>query len=385
MALSLWVLDTTGSATYVGLVVMCAALTTVVLTPLGGVVADRVNRKTILITADVVVGLAMLSLALPFFVLGLDDQLALLWLVCVQVLAGGAMAFFSPAIMATIPDISPRSRLDDANSLFSASNSLTNVVGSGLAGVLFRIVGGPALFVINGVGFLLSALSEAFLDLPPPEKRSAERIGVWVEAKDGLSYIGKHKGLRNLFLLFAASNLLYAPVIVAFPVLVTQSHAQSADWLGYIFGSLGVGSMVGLALFTRVSSDGVGRFRWFTGCMIAQGITLCAIGGTPDSQSAVVIAFIAGMAIAPVNVMVMSVIQGTVPRQIVGRVSSVGALVAGSASPLGFGVGGVVLDLIDQNAPLMLYICGALAAMVAAALSVNRDYRDFMSTRISLP
>ena len=301
VALSLWVLETTGSATYVGLVVMCTAFPAVFLTPLGGVVADRVNRRTILIIADVVVGLAMLSLVFPFFVLGWRDELALLWLVCAQFVGGAAMAFFGPAIMATIPDIAPRSRLDDANSLFSVSNSLTNVVGSGFAGVLFRIVGGPALFVMSGIVFLLSAASEAFLKLPPPEVRALERNGFWGEAKDGLLYIRERKGLRNLFLLFMASNLLYSPVVILFPVLVTQFHAQTSDWLGYIFGALGVGSMVGLALFSRVSSDGPRRFKWFTICMIGQGLALFAIGATPDGQSAVAVAFVAGMAIAPVN------------------------------------------------------------------------------------
>jgi MFS family permease len=383
VALSLWVLETTGSATYVGLVVMCTTLPTVVLTPLGGVIADRVHRKIILITADVVIGLAMLSLALPFFVFGLSDELALLWLVCAQVIAGAAMAFFLPAIMATIPDVAPRSRLDDANSLFSVSNSLTNVVGSGFAGIMFRIVGGPALFVINGVGFLLSAVSEAFLKLPPPETRVAQSSGFWVEAKDGLSYIRERRGLLNLFLLFMVSNLVYAPVIVALPILVTQFHAQSADWLGYILGAIGVGSMVGLALFTRVNSDGPGRFKWFTICMITQGLTLIAIGATPNGQSAVAVTFFAGMAIAPVNVMFMSILQGTVPRGTLGRVSSIGTLVAGSTMPFGYAIGGLVLDLIDKNAPLMLYVCGASAAAIAAAVSTNRDYREFMSTRIS--
>jgi len=382
LALSLWVLETTGSATYVGLVMLGTSLPLLLFTPIGGVLADRLPRRTLLVGADTAAGLALLSLVLPFYVLDSSDQVALIWLVCALMVSSTAMAFFMPAIMAAIPDIAPKSRLDDANSLFGVVNSVTNVVGSGVAGLLFRVLGGPLLFILNGVTFLVSAFSELFLKLPPPEPRATEATGYWADTKEGLSYIAAHKGLRNLLLLFTASNFMYAPAMVTFPILVTQFHNQPPDWLGYIFGALGLGSMTGLALFTRVHSDGPGRFRWFTGCMVAQGCTLATLGTTPNGQMAVVVSFIAGIAMAPVNVMFMSVIQGTVPRAIVGRVSSVGTLITGASMPLGYAFGGIALDLMNRNAPLMLYLCGAGAATVAVWVSLNADYRQYMSTLI---
>ena len=116
--------------------------------------------------------------------------------------------------------------------------------------------------------------------------------------------------------------------------------------------------------------------------MVAQGCTLATLGTTPNGQMAVVVSFIAGIAIAPVNVMFMSVIQGTVPRAIVGRVSSVGTLITGASMPLGYAFGGIALDLMNRNAPLMLYLCGAGAATVAVWVSLNADYRQYMSTLI---
>ena len=78
LALSLWVLETTGSATYVGLVMLGTSLPLLLFTPIGGVLADRLPRRTLLVGADTAAGLALLSLVLPFYVLDSSDQLSLI-------------------------------------------------------------------------------------------------------------------------------------------------------------------------------------------------------------------------------------------------------------------------------------------------------------------
>jgi hypothetical protein len=139
---------------------------------------------------------------------------------------------------------------------------------------------------------------------------------------------------------------------------------------------------VGLAIFKRLDSNGPRRFLLFTATIAVVGLSMTAIAFTPNSYLAVGIGFVMGAAHAPMEVMLRTVVQATVSVDVIGRVSSVALALIGISVPIGYVFWGYLLALTNQNAPLMLMICGLGIISFLAITSMSRDYRNFMATTI---
>ena len=166
IALLYWLMETTGSATVMGLVSMLSAIPGVILAPFGGAIADRFSRKALIVWGDAILGVAMLSLAVPFYLISVPVSVQVGWVVAVSMTAGVVGAFFRPAIMASIPSLVPLHRLQAANAMHSVSMTASMSLGQAAGGILFRMLGAHVVMLINGVTYLLSALSERSSGFP---------------------------------------------------------------------------------------------------------------------------------------------------------------------------------------------------------------------------
>jgi MFS family permease len=382
IVLALWTLEVTNDPRFVGAVMFCAVLPQVLLAPLAGVLVDRSSKKRIVVATDTAMGLSMLSIAIPFLLLEWSPIQVVYWLMVVVAINGVCDAFFQPAMFAIVPSIVEKRQLDDANSLLSAANATARIIGMGLGGVLYRILGGPVVFLLDGISFLLSAISESFLRIPGDQSRHETPVNLIENLKVGFRRFWNDRGLRNAYLLFAGWNFVTATYITAFPILVTKFHGQSGAWFGYIAASIAAGSLVGLAIFKRLDSNGPRRFFLFTATIAVVGLSVTAIAFTPNSYLAVGIGFVMGAAHAPMEVMLRTVVQATVSVDIIGRVSSVALALIGISIPIGYVFWGYLLELTNQNAPLMLMISGLGIIFFLVITTMSRDYRNFMATTI---
>ena len=139
---------------------------------------------------------------------------------------GVLQAFFLPASTAAIPDLVPKDKVTAANSFDQGSLQLSNLVGHSLGGVLYRFLGPPALFLIDGITYLLSALSESFIRLPPAERSAEDGTSSWYSYRrdllDGLHYVWQHRGMRDFLILAALVNFFAMPLLVLMPFLVSD-------------------------------------------------------------------------------------------------------------------------------------------------------------------
>src|SRR5574337_513112 len=163
VAMVFWIKHATGSATLMGLLLMLSSLPGVILGPIAGTFADRHSRRNIIIACDVLSGLAVLSLAVSMLWWPLPIELTLSWLFAASIAVSLFAAFFRPAISAAIPDLVPLDKVATANSMNQASVQVATLIGQGLGGVLYRAIGAPVLFLIDGLSYLFSALSELFI------------------------------------------------------------------------------------------------------------------------------------------------------------------------------------------------------------------------------
>lgn len=150
----------------------------------------------------------MLSLVSLMFVAPGATDTILLWLLAVSIVTTIITTFFDPAISAAIPDLVPKSRVTSANSLGQLPFQLSVFIGQGVGGTLFRLLGAPVLFLINGLTYLFSAVSESFITIPQsiPEKSSQWREQLLEFRRDtvkGFHYVWNKTGLRELVLISA--------------------------------------------------------------------------------------------------------------------------------------------------------------------------------------
>lgn len=250
LAMMYWTMETTGSASLMGMLMMLSLLPGVILGPLGGTLADRFPRLGIIIISDPLRGVAVLTLA-GIMAWQADTQgVQIASLFAVALFSGIINATFQPAITASIPDLVPTAKVSAGNSLNQFSVQGSVFIGQAIGGLLYRSLGAPVLFLIDGVTYLLSAASESFIRMPPrpmPERVPFNKaFATYAEdTAEGMRYVWHRKGMRAFLLLTTGVNFLAMPVVVLLPFYVTEQLSRGSEWYGFLLAAVGAGSLFG--------------------------------------------------------------------------------------------------------------------------------------------
>jgi len=384
IAMMFWIKHETGSATLMGLIMMFSSLPSVLLGPIAGTFADRWSRRSIIIWCDVFRGVAVLLLAGLLFVRGDATDLIIVCLFIVAVITASMSAFFRPAITAAIPDLVPPDRVASANSMNQSSMQASMLAGQSVGGVLFRLLGAPVLFLIDGVSYIVSAISEMFITIP--QKKIAETDGAVtalqrfkLETLEGLRFVWRNRGLRDLTLAAAFLNFFLIPIIVLLPFYVEDTLSSTTDWYGFLLAGFGLGALIGFAGAGLLRPSPRARCWTMISSLVLMSLALGALGLVASTRSALILMFLAGTLNGYVNVNIMTTMQLMTPSEIRGRVFGLLGTVSGGLAPLAMGLTGVVADLLNQNIPLIYVICGGTTAVLSVLVSFGREFRSFLS------
>lgn len=384
IAMMFWLKHATGSATLMGTLMMLSMLPMVVLSPFGGTFADLHSRRAIIIVSDLVHGVFVVSLAVFMFASPQATGAIVVWLVVVAVVSGVVSAFFQPAIRAAIPSIVPEDKVAAANSLNEGSYHVATLLGQAVGGVLFRILGAPVMFLIDGITFLYSALSETFISIPQtvPERKANwreefRRFGA--DTREGLRYIWARAGMRNLFLASAVLNFFAMPYMVLFPFYVEDVLGTTPDWYGYILAGYGAGSLAGYVFYGSLEVKGRARSRMLIVFLVALSLGLAAMGFVERPILSLVLITLVGFFGGSFNVATITLIQLGTPGQMRGRMFGIQQTLVAGLMPLSMVLTGVVADLIDQNVPVIYVVCGVVLVVISILIASNRDYREFLA------
>ncbi len=384
IAMMFWLKHATGSAGVMGLIMMLAMLPGVLLGPLGGTIADRYSRKGIIVFCDIFSGVAVISLAVFLFLSPQATNPGVVWLGTVAVILGILGAIFRPAVSASIPDLVPGEKVAAANSFHQSSFQVSALIGQGTGGVLFRILGAPLLFLIDGITYLVSAFSESFIRIPQiiPEttKGTREIVRTFLrETGEGFTYIWKRRGMRNLFLAATVLNFFMSPFAVLLPFYIEDHLHATPDWFGYFLAVIGAGSMMGYTLAGAIRATGRARMVAVITMLILDALTIASLGIISSPVTALIIGLLIGILNGFVNINIITILQVTTPGRIRGRVFGFLGTIAGGLVPVGMGLAGVVADLADQNIPLIFLVSGLLVTGCTLLISISREFRRFLS------
>lgn len=361
VALAWWVLQKTGSATAMGMVLICSTVPMILCLLFGGVAVDRFSRIRLMLASDLLRGgVIALVAALAFL------QLLQLWHIFVlSVIFGVVDAFFSPAYTALIPDLIPSELLSSANSLRSISTQIALFIGPAIAAGMIALAGTSLAFALDGVSFALSAT--CLLTLPrlsalrqPPEKSAA----LVQDIRTGIITVLHTPWLWITLAIACVSTIfLSGPSEAALPLLVKQRFGTQVGLYALLTSLSALGSAIAafvMGHFKRLRRRG---FLTYGAWLIASLMLLMV--GLPLSLVGVSVAFfVQGAAIAVLGLAWMNSLQELVPANVLGRVSSIDYLVSSALLPIGYGLAGLAADHFGTS--LVFLLGGAIASGVIA-------------------
>ena len=243
-ALPLYILEQSGSPALFGQVSALAFLPMILLSPVGGMIADRVDKQRVMVVLD------FITSALVFGYIAISGYFSAIAIVVVLMMALYAIqGAYSPAVQASIPLLVEEKKLVPANAAVNLVNSLSNMLGPVIGGVLYGTFGLPIVLIVSAICFFLSAVMELFIRIPHKKQESTGNMWATVKKDMGCSLcfmfktkpiLAKIIFIMTLFELFASSVL-----IIGLPVLITQTYALSSQWLGVTQGVMMGGGLVG--------------------------------------------------------------------------------------------------------------------------------------------
>ena len=238
LALSFMVLETTGSAARMGVVLFAGMLPLVAAGLFSGVVVDRVDRKAVIIVTDILRGVIVSVVSLLYFKEALTFGLILVS----QVLLGLNSAFFNPAIPSVIPMIVPKADLSKANAKTQFVSGFANIAGPALGGILVSIYGYLIVFALNAATYFVSAFFECFLNIPSVKTEAHESL---VAAfKEGYRTIYADRKLLVILFMVFVIHFFVGSIEVAIPVIAGHLPGSGPANMGYIQTAFGTGAVI---------------------------------------------------------------------------------------------------------------------------------------------
>jgi MFS family permease len=341
------VLEITNSPALLGLAGAVAGMPILFLAIVAGVLADRLDRRRLLIATNGFSALFAFTLAL-LTTLGVVAY----WHVLVLAfLTGLALTIQMPAQQAVVSTLVDRTSIGNAVALNSAQYNLTRIVAPALAG-LFIAAGSLALgFWVNAVALTLVTLLIASLRIPSP--RSADRVqaALWRDLQDGVRFVARNRVLTVVVLLPAVPALLVLNYLTFIPLYARDILETGAVGLGLLTGAIGVGALIGaLSLATMRPSGGSGRLM--LGGLAIVGVALATFAlsrSLPVSMLA--LAFMGAFQVAYYST-TNTLIQVLVPARLRGRVLSLYVLTSIGLIPIANLVGGALGEILGVDVVL---------------------------------
>ncbi len=355
------VFDLTGSNFYKGVDDFMAQLPIVLFMLIGGVIADRYDRRKLLTGSQFVQAASAFTLAALLF-----WHHATIWFIfALSFVTGCGQAFGGPAYQAMIPSLVPRSDLPNAIALNSTQFNLSRVLGPIAGSVILVAIGAAACFAVNGLSFFFVVLALAALRLPPHVPAATHRA-IGEDLKSGLFYVVQEPLLLTLTALVFMSTFLVMPILTLLPGfatnVLTQGGGTAAGRLSMMMVSQGLGAIVGALIIGTF-----GRFRRMGSTLliglICQGLLTAAFAASRSLPLSLAMLFLAGIFFMAVYSISFSIVQLRVPDELRGRVVSIYMVALRGGWPLGGLLAGWLADRL--TAPTVMTVNGLVLSILA--------------------
>lgn len=397
-AVSFYILEISGSSAFLqGLYLALCGAAMLIFTPIGGVLGDRFNKAKIMYLCDYVKGgTILLATALMLVFREPDAHIAILF--ALGILGNAVSGIFNPASGALFPHIVKEKQLQQANAYFSVKNSLVSILGVILAGILYAALPIHTLFILVGVCFVASGVSEMLIRYDHHSAQGQLTVkAAFRDMRDGVAYLKTKKALVAIIGAVLFINFFFAPVTGNFIPYFIKTDLSSAPsylldhvltpelWSSVISVCVGVSSLTGAAILSaRKQEEKCGHKTAVRLCIVAAlmiALTVCfrqfvdcGAGINGFLIAFCLIALALGCLISFINIPLSTAMMRVVDKDKLSKVTSITSIGAQGMIPVASVLAGVILQSLGSTA--LLAFCSLGFSVTAVLMLINRQVRD---------
>jgi MFS family permease len=347
--------EMTHSAFLLGSINGFRALPLLLLAPVGGVAADRVNRKWLLQSTAILAFFSSAAMAAIIFAGVLE-----VWhLFVFTLLTGVVWAFNNPVRQSIVPNLVPKFELMNALALQSAGFNITRILGPALAGVILAHLGGAENFSLQTLAYVGVFLMVVPMVVPVASRAASSSIRE--NLSEGMKYVWSHRTLRTQLILAFVPTILAFPYMALMPIFATDVYGKAESAFGIMGSAVGVGAVLGtltLASLSNVERRGMVMMS----AILVLGVSLVAFSQARSFELALVLLAVTGAAQMVYLTTNQTILQLIVPDELRGRVMGIYMLSQGMM-PLGGLLGGALAEA--TSAPTAVALLGSLVCVMA--------------------
>ncbi len=380
-ALSLYILEISGSASIFASILAFSVVPVIILAPFAGVMADRFNKKYNMVILDFISGIILLIYSIILFS-GKDHYVVV---AVMMLVLSGISTLYQPSVTSSIPLLSSEENLMRANGVVQQVSSLSNFLGPIIGGILYGFVGIKGVILINLASFFVSAIMECFLSIPFENKEAVgSAIHVFTtEIKESYYYLkDENPVVFRMCITSGLYNLFLVPLLsVGAPFIIKVFLGQSSRMYGVAEGAIAFGMIIGAMIVGKFPHKFHIRriYRVLYGasvCMAMMAVAVLFSNDTAFSRNLTFVLFtVFAMGIMLViglaNVVSAAFLQSAAPGDMLGKVTAFGTAFATICVPFGQIIFGWMLDLFENQVWLMILLSGIATLFVTFIVRWN--------------
>ncbi|HDR4724480.1 MFS transporter [Bacillus cereus group sp. Sample62] len=380
-ALGLYVLQITGSALNFAITLILGTIPMIVMNPFAGVIADKVNKKKLVVCMDLLSGCLLITV----YILSSYYGLNLFIIYTTTFLMTVFTTFFGIGLEAAKPNIVSKERLMSINSISKIIDSVSLILGPMLGGIVFSVFNIKTFIIINGISFILSGIALLFIhfklfEYNINEENSKRGVNFIIDIKEGFSYLLEKESLKNTFHILISFNFFLGfAVTVPLPYIINTVLNLGSKQFGIIQGTFPVGMIIGAIVVKKI----IDRFSYsyllkklssmLAVCMIILGIPVLFKSFEVNDLVFVitycVVMIFLGFIIALIDIPLIYFMQNEIPDEYRGRVLSIGLSIGKMMLPIAMALSGLLLNYIPAYT---IPIVGGFLYLIVIKVSSNR-------------
>ncbi|WP_042277417.1 MFS transporter [[Clostridium] dakarense] len=369
-ALPLYLLDTTNSAALFGAVSACSLIPMITVTPFGGIIADRANKRNIMVFLDF-----LTALLITVFLLSIGKINLVFMLIVTLMILYGIQGAYQPTVQASIPLLVDRDNLLPGNAVINQVSSLAGLLGPVIGGILYGFYGLMPILIASIICFFVSAVMEIFIKIPYTKEETT--LSAFSIVKEdfltSLNFIFKEKpvlfktiGIISCFNLFLSSLIM-----IGIPVIITQVLNMSSQAYGITQGMLAFGGLCG-GIMTGVLMNKVKIYHSHIILLVAilglipMGVVLMFNVDAMISYIVVTACCFLIMAVSTLfSIQILTFIQSETPTHLTGKVISFCLAMTMCATPIGQIIYGYLFEALKNDTHIIIFVAALVSGLIA--------------------
>jgi MFS family permease len=355
-AIGLYVLKLTGSGLNFAITLIISTLSTVLINPFAGVLADRLNKKMLIVISDMLNG----SLLVVLYLLSIGFSLNLTMIYVSTFILNIFSTIYGISIEAARPNLVSEKWLISINAINKVIESASSILGPMVGGIVFSFIDIKFFILINGFSFVISALLQLFMDFKlnySNNNKIKDKINFFDDIIGGIAYIKTREKILNMFGVFIALNFFIGlSITIPMPYIINNVLKLSTKYFGIIEAAFPVGMILGALLIKRIMDKYLYQ-RIIKSTSILLSVCMSAVGfsvilhyevynETVYLIYLVLVMILAGIAISSIDIPIFCILQQTIPDDFRGRVLSIGMSTAKIILPVSLIIAGALINHI---------------------------------------